>query len=1024
MGFLDEFKEPSKRGGFLSEFKEPLPGPSMRQQEDEGRLNILSGSPEAEATLQRLRGRTASEPERARFARSGGRLEGAGFQERQRGKTRGEELAEQTIKTGSQVALGIPTGIAGSVVGGAGAEGLIYGLDRLTGQEPTETLTEALARGTKEGLITGAAGAAGGLASRGAGHALRAATPLARGAGQVAADTLASSAVMSGAEGRLPTATDLGTGLILTTALRGTGAAGKRFPVLGQTVEEAGLRAGRATRRALGPGTVENGATTVQSTVPTVSKQAPRPYSPMDPGRAPRQTTLEEARASAPEEAGVLSDRLAAYSAGKGPESPYGAKAGANVEGARARHEAARQALRELKPPRSVGEEYRAMAAAEEEIPGFGRMTKEGKYRADIRGGVDEPKPPPKASYMHGKKPEAPKGPELSPEQEVAYQKAFDMPPGEARDAALRAAVKGPEPAKPAAPKATLESMLEDVRRTRDAAMDTQGDAEWKAYMKAQRDFNKALKSGKIQPPPAAPEPPKPWMSEKEWQADIERRARELVHGTGKGEEAMKAVERRRSERAQAQTPEELAASQAKRRAAGAGRPPPPPPPTAEAAGPAPEEPRRKGLKAAKFPQQPGEEGFTEGHKGGLRGTRHMQAESGKSPVSPAGPVKERHEVPPETLRSEIRGFKGKVFRYVTMKNAEPGTEAGTLREFAHVTTVPPKDFEFKGKSRPGVKAAHNLETVWEVDEAGNYLRDDAGAYKTRAIHLDEPLELVTPDGEIQRFTFPEAPVERPRFATSEMGGRPEAPPPARTFPPQEPEPVAPFGFAEKGKVNRGKPGTEKRPEGREPLPVGGAMSGQFGRPPGGVGEKIPVAQAPKKPTEEQLRARGAQAAPKVKPKPQEGPSFQGEGPRTFAAESKEGRIDSLIRKSMRGSASAMNFLGTILDLPEAAVRRVFSGRKAKPGRGGEPAEESGVSPLVTRAALSTIGFKAGGLPAAAGVAAAGYAGRRLKGAAVKLRAASHKPGAPKAVRQFGTEAELRAVREALHKMASEEARK
>jgi hypothetical protein len=211
--------------------------------------------------------------------------------------------------------------------------------------------------------------------------------------------------------------------------------------------------------------------------------------------------------------------------------------------------------------------------------------------------------------------------------------------------------------------------------------------------------------------------------------------------------------------------------------------PPPPPPvePTGQG-GPPPAPPGGKGgKKPPKPPKAPpagepvpeGEAEFTEGHKGGLAGARHTRAESARSPASPKGPVETRTVGDPESLRKEVHKFMRRVFEVQTLKNADDEFPAGTLRTL-RMTTQPPPGYKFKLErgERAEVHRRHNLLVAWEVDDAGKYLRQEP-----RSFHLDEVLEIVTPDGKRIRYV----PKAKPAAKREEKAGQEAAgakPPP------------------------------------------------------------------------------------------------------------------------------------------------------------------------------------------------------------------------------------------------------
>ena len=146
-----------------------------------------------------------------------------------------------------------------------------------------------------------------------------------------------------------------------------------------------------------------------------------------------------------------------------------------------------------------------------------------------------------------------------------------------------------------------------------------------------------------------------------------------------------------------------------------------------------------------KEPVQPGEEGFTKGHRKGLESAREMRKAGEKSPVPGH---EQRTYSKPEEVKSTVRGFKGKIFSVKFPKNPKKVGDPSEWREM-HGTTKPPHDYEFKAEpgSREEVKEKHNLITVFETDEAGSYLRDEAGEYKVRTFQYDKPVTIRGPGG-------------------------------------------------------------------------------------------------------------------------------------------------------------------------------------------------------------------------------------------------------------------------------------
>lgn len=190
--------------------------------------------------------------------------------------------------------------------------------------------------------------------------------------------------------------------------------------------------------------------------------------------------------------------------------------------------------------------------------------------------------------------------------------------------------------------------------------------------------------------------------------------------------------------------------------------------------------------KPAHIPRKPE---FTPGHERGLEAAEHVQRVTGEvPPASPKGPVEVRDVQGPLELRGLIRAEKGKPFDVVTFKND------GSIREIYKATIKPPPEgvhqFTEPRGAREGVKQTHNLETLWLLDDAGNYIPaaprvlketgEEIPQAEVRALHLDEVAELRLKSG-IVRYR---PPAKKP--APAAEAPRP-APPRGRAPLPREP---------------------------------------------------------------------------------------------------------------------------------------------------------------------------------------------------------------------------------------------
>lgn len=264
----------------------------------------------------------------------------------------------------------------------------------------------------------------------------------------------------------------------------------------------------------------------------------------------------------------------------------------------------------------------------------------------------------------------------------------------------------------------------------------------------------------------------------------------------------------------------------------GGGKKPPPP------EGPPPPPPPRR----SEFAKQPGEEHFTKGHIGALRGARFMREQVKKYPP----PGFQLHEYDnAQDIKKHIETFGESVFKVRTLKNATPENPNGTHRAL-RLTSKAPEGF--KGFKKPGSKAAekelHNLIGGFEVAEDGRYMRDPKGpdGYAYRTMHVDEPITIEGPND--ARAYIPSEALVRQIEARGikplmhGAGGRPQpAPGEPRRQEPEQREPRLPSKPLTEGAGGRpagAPPSTRAKPapEQREPrLPSKPLPAGAGGKP-------------------------------------------------------------------------------------------------------------------------------------------------------------------------------------------------
>lgn len=157
-------------------------------------------------------------------------------------------------------------------------------------------------------------------------------------------------------------------------------------------------------------------------------------------------------------------------------------------------------------------------------------------------------------------------------------------------------------------------------------------------------------------------------------------------------------------------------------------------------------------------PIEPGEEQYTEAHRESLRHARTMRRAGAKQAI-PGHEVRPVND--PEEVRQQVESWGVGVVR-VKFPRSRTETDPVRWRDM-YGTRKPPEDYEFTEPpgSREATKETHKLITIWETDAKGNYLRDDAGAYKVRTIQYTKPVTLEGPGGKRIQYVPREAPAAK-----------------------------------------------------------------------------------------------------------------------------------------------------------------------------------------------------------------------------------------------------------------------